>query len=143
MIDPETVAGILANLDAYLGQLRQLATVPREELRGDLIKLGAAKYYLQVAVECCIDLANHIIARQGFRSPTTYADAFTVLAEQGIIEDNFVPTVHQMVKMRNRLVHLYWEVDADLLYDTLQNNLSDFDRFKAAVLEFVRSQQTF
>ncbi len=141
MIDPETVAGILSNLDTYLGQLRQLATVPREELKRDLIKFGAAKYYLQVAIECCIDLANHIIARWGFRSPTSYADTFTVLAEQGIIEKDFVPTAHQMVKMRNRLVHLYWEVDADLLYDTLQNNLGDFDRFKAAVLRFVQSRE--
>ena len=40
--------------------------------------------------------------------------------------------------MRNRLVHLYWEVDANILYDTLQNNLADFDQFKAYVYSFMR-----
>jgi uncharacterized protein YutE (UPF0331/DUF86 family) len=41
--------------------------------------------------------------------------------------------------MRNRLVHLYWEVDAGILYDTLQHNLGDFDRFKAYVFRFMQA----
>jgi len=42
-----------------------------------------------------------------------------------------------MTGMRNRLVHLYWEVDAIVLYDILQSNLSDFDRFKAYVYGYM------
>lgn len=78
MVEPDTIEGIFRNLDTYLDQLRQLARLPREELANDLVKLGAAKYYLQVAVECCIDVANHIIAHQGFRAPESYADSLTV-----------------------------------------------------------------
>jgi len=139
MVEPNAIEGIFRNLDTYLDQLHQLARLPREELANDLVKLGAAKYYLQVAVECCIDVANHIIAHQGFRAPESYADAFTVLAENGVIEQDFIPTAHKMVRMRNRLVHLYWEVDANILYDTLQNNLRDFDRFKAYVYGFMHA----
>mgnify|MGYP000535012287 CR=1 FL=1 len=137
MIEAETIEGIFRNLDSYLDQLRRLAALQREELAGDLVKLGAAKYYLQIAVECCIDVANHIIARRGFRAPASYADSFTVLAENGIIKQDLLTTAHKMVRMRNRLVHLYWEVDADILYDTLQNNLGDFDRFKASIYSFM------
>jgi len=138
MVELETIEGIFRNLDAYLDQLRQLAALRREELVDDLVNLGAAKYYLQVAIECCIDVANHIIARQGFRAPESYADSFTVLAENGVIEQDFVSTAQRMARMRNRLVHLYWEVDATILYDTLQNNLADFDQFKAYVYSFMR-----
>jgi uncharacterized protein YutE (UPF0331/DUF86 family) len=63
------------------------------------------------------------------------------LAEQGVIEQDFVSTAHKMVRMRNRLVHLYWEVDASILYDILQNNLGDFDRFKAYVYGFMHPLQ--
>jgi len=139
MIEPEKIEGIFRRLDVYLDQLHRLARLPREGLVNDLMKLGAAKYYLQVAVECCIDVANHIIAREGFRAPESYADSFTVLAENGVIAPDFVSTAHKMVRMRNRLVHLYWEVDADMLYGTLQNNLGDFDRFKAYVYGFMRA----
>ena len=137
MVEPETIEGIFRNLDTYLDQLHQLAALRREELADDLVKLGAAKYYLQVAIECCIDVANHIIARQGFRAPKSYADSFTVLAENGVIEQDFASTAHKMTRVRNRLVHLYWEVDANILYDILQNNLSDFDRFKAYVYGYM------
>jgi uncharacterized protein YutE (UPF0331/DUF86 family) len=36
---------------------------------------------------------------------------------------------HKVVGLRNRLVHLYWEVDDALLFNFLQNDLSDFDQF--------------
>jgi uncharacterized protein YutE (UPF0331/DUF86 family) len=86
-------------------------------------------------------VANHVIARQGFRAPETYAESFTILAENGVIEPEYCATAHKMVRMRNRLVHLYWEVDADILYDTLQRNLADFDRFKEYVYRYMREQQ--
>ncbi len=93
MVEPATIESIFRNLDTYLGQLARL---PRQELADDLVKLGAAKYYLQVAVEYCIDVANHIIARQGFRAPEFYAGSFTVLAENGVIEQDFAPIAHRM-----------------------------------------------
>jgi uncharacterized protein YutE (UPF0331/DUF86 family) len=137
MVDAEQLDSIFTNLEMYVGQLRRLAKLSGEELASDLVTLGAAKYYLQVAVECCIDAANHIIAAEGFRSPESYADSFTVLAENGIVEQNFLPTLHKMARMRNRLVHLYWEIDSAVLYGTLQNNLQDFDTLKANIYRFI------
>lgn len=140
MADPEVIEGLFRNLDTYLEPLRQLALLSGTELAKDRISLGAAKYYLQVSIECCIDIANHIIARHRFRAPETYADSLAVLAEHQIIDPEFLPIAQKMVRMRNRLVHLYWEVDADILHDTLQHNLGDFDRFKAYILRFLESR---
>ena len=56
-----------------------------------------------------------------------------------MIEPEFQATARRMVQMRNRLVHLYWEVDADILYDTLQHDLADFDRFKGYVYRYMQS----
>ena len=80
MVDPGKIESLFSNLDGYLAALGQLAALSKEELAEDKINLGAAKYYLQISVECCIDVAQHVIARQGFRAPTTYADSFAVLA---------------------------------------------------------------
>ena len=133
MFDQGTIEGILRNLDLYLTQLHGLAKLPQQDLEDDLVKQGAAKYYLQVSIECCIDLANHIIARHGFRSPESYADSFTVLAENSVIDQAFLSSLHKMARMRNRLVHLYWDVEVTVLYNILRNNLTDFDRFKAYI----------
>ena len=42
-----------------------------------------------------------------------------------------------MARLRNRLVHLYWEVDDEILYEILTSELDDFDRFKASVIALV------
>ncbi len=138
MVESDKITGIFQNLDRYLVILRALAQIPRADLLGDMGRLGGAKYYLQVAVECCVDAANHLISRQNWRAPKSHSDSFVVLAENSVIPGDFVPTARQMVGMRNRLVHLYWEVDAETVYETLQNNLGDFDRFKAAVFAYLR-----
>jgi uncharacterized protein YutE (UPF0331/DUF86 family) len=140
MVDPRKIESLFRDLDGYLASLKQLALLSRDNLAKDQISLGAAKYYLQISVECCINVANHVISRQGLRTPETYAESFTILAENGVIDAEFCATAHKMVRMRNRLVHLYWEVDADILYDTLRYNLADFDRFKDYVYRYMQAR---
>ena len=139
MVSLDKIEGIFRNLDGYLAILRDLAQLPEANLLADAARLGGAKYYVQVAVECCIDVANHIIARQNWRAPSSYADSFAVLVEKGVLPRDFLDTARQMVGMRNRLVHLYWEVDAGTVYQVLQNNLDDFERFKAAVYTYLQA----
>ena len=38
-----------------------------------------------------------------------------------------------MARFRNRLVHLYWDVDDQLVAKYLSDGLGDFDRFAAAI----------
>ncbi len=39
-----------------------------------------------------------------------------------------------MARFRNRLVHLYWEVDDQQVYHILTHDLDDFDAFVAYIL---------
>lgn len=125
----------LRRIAEYTGYLRRLAQTPRDEFVGDFVRLGSAKYYLQTAIEACLDLAQHLIAAQGWRTPQTYADTFDVLAEHGVVPPDFLPALRSMARFRNRLVHLYWEVDPTVLYQLLQENLPDFDRFARLILD--------
>ena len=137
MIDPVKVEGMFRNLGRYLGYLRQLAQTPRAEFLADFTKTGSARYYLHVAIECCLDIANHIIAGKSLRPPKDYADCFVVLGESGVVPTDFIPTLRQMARMRNRLTHLYWDVDDEVVYQVLTSELDDFDRFKAYVLSAI------
>lgn len=42
-----------------------------------------------------------------------------------------------MVKFRNRIVHVYWEVGDEVLYDILQNRLDDFNQFAKYLSAFI------
>ena len=105
-IDPSLIGDRLQRLDEYVTTLRRLAGMPRETLTGDRVPLGSAERYLEVAIEACLDVANHIIAGDHLRRPENYADAFAVLSEAGILPTEFLPTMQRMARFRNRLVHL-------------------------------------
>jgi len=141
VVRPDKVEGILVNLKGYVQKLRRLAALTQEEFLSDFTKVESAKHLFQVSVECCLDVSNHIIASERFRPPKSYAESFEILAEQGIIPKSFVAILRQMVQFRNRLVHLYWEVDSEIIYEILQKNLGDFDTFAKNVLDYVNSQK--
>lgn len=42
-----------------------------------------------------------------------------------------------MAGLRNLLVHLYWEVDDKMVYDSLSAELADFEMFIFHVMKFI------
>jgi uncharacterized protein YutE (UPF0331/DUF86 family) len=141
VVRPDKIEGILENLRGYVQKLHHLASLARKDFLSDFTKIESAKHLFQVSVECCIDVSNHIIASERFRAPKTYAEAFEILAEQGILAKEFLATVRQMVQFRNRLVHLYWEVDVEVIYDILQRNLEDFETFTKQILKYLSAHE--
>jgi uncharacterized protein YutE (UPF0331/DUF86 family) len=137
MVHQEKIESLLRNLERYTGHLHSLAALDCDGFLADPIPIGAARYYLQVSIECCLDLCNHIIASQRFRPPKDYADTFKVLAEEGAFPDDFTRRLQQMARFRNLLVHLYGEVDNVQVYETLQNDLGDFETFVHYLLAFL------
>ena len=137
MVDREKVERKIQQIDEFLDILGKLSTTPDNELFKDPVMLGSVKYYLQVSIECCIDMGNHIISSERFRAPKDYGDTFDVLFEEGIISDTFTNVMKQMVKFRNRIVHLYGEVDNHYVIDILKNKLDDFQAFRKAILNFM------
>ncbi|MBE0467502.1 MAG: DUF86 domain-containing protein [Candidatus Desulforudis sp.] len=61
--------------------------------------------------------------------PKTYTETIKLLATEGVIPHEFVKTAQQMVRFRNRAVHLYDDVSPREVYKILQHHLSDFEEF--------------
>jgi uncharacterized protein YutE (UPF0331/DUF86 family) len=138
MVDLDTLTSILGNLQGYLEKLEILATLPDEAFLRDFTNVESAKHLLQVSIECCLDIAHHIVADEAYRRPTDYYDTFVVLHENSILPEAFLPTLRQMVSFRNRVVHLYWDVEDAAVYRILQENLGDFETYIGYILDFVQ-----
>jgi uncharacterized protein YutE (UPF0331/DUF86 family) len=141
MVDPKVLASRIGRLRGYLEKLGILAAVPQEEFRRDFTKVESAKHLLQVSVECCLDIAHHIVADGGYRTPSDYYDTLVVLHENDILPESFLPTLRQMVSFRNRVVHLYWDVDDVTVYRILQENLNDFETYIGYILNSTHDSQ--
>ncbi len=46
------------------------------------------------------------------RAPADYREVFVILKENGILDEDLTLNLRKMAGLRNRLVHLYWEIDA-------------------------------
>ncbi len=93
---------------------------------------------LQIMVETCADIANHIVSDSGMRTPASYADTFKILSENNIIDTELFQIMEKMSKFRNVVVHQYEQVDAEIVVLILKKHLRDFDRFKVAIMEYLK-----
>ena len=134
MVSIEKITDKLEQLDEFLEILSGIKRNSIDSFLKDKILIGGAKYYLQVSIECCLDIANHIIAAQGFRAPKDYADSFKVLEEEDLLNDSLGTKLRQMAKFRNRLVHLYGEIDNTYVYSFIEHDMQDILDFKKVVV---------
>jgi len=133
MVSIDKIISKFNRLDEFLVILKDIQSTPLEVFLKDKILIGGAKYYLQVSIECCLDVATHIIAAERFRAPEDYADSFKVLEENGVLSQEVALKLRQMAKFRNRLVHLYGDIDDAYVHNFILNNLEDIQNFQAAV----------
>jgi uncharacterized protein YutE (UPF0331/DUF86 family) len=124
---------------AALERLEDLRKLPEAEFVVDPHKVGSAKYSLIVAIEGAVDLCNHVIAKNGFRTPEDYADTFRVMEERGAFDAGFTNSLVQMARFRNRLVHIYWDINDAELYQIVQTRLDDIRRFLREYGAFIGS----
>ncbi len=66
-------------------------------------------------------------------------EVFDILNSAGALETEFAENIRGMAGYRNRLVHMYNQVDKNEIYQILQNRLDDFDTFVNAIMDYVKS----
>ena len=135
--DQNVLIRIVGELRKSLQRQSALAGIPEDQFVTDADKVASAKYHFIVAIEACIDLCNHLISRNRFRVPEDYGDTFRVMAEVGALSPEFADVLVSMGKFRNRLVHIYWEVDDRQVHQLLSNRLQDFRRFLKEMAQYL------
>ncbi len=125
----DTVAQKLAELDVFVGRLRQLVDVAPAVCASDWMTQCAVDRTLELAIGTCIGVARHVVAERGLRAPRTYADTFVILAEAGLVDTGFAVSLQRMCGFRNRLVHEHDTLDARLVAGELGRHAGELARF--------------
>lgn len=134
MVDKNMVLRKLSAIDEYLQQIREFSGVSVDEYKSNWKSQRIVERTLQMLIETCADIANHIISDRNMRIPTSYSDTFKVLLENNVIDENLFSVMEKMAKFRNIVVHQYEEVDAEIVIIILRKHLDDFVRFRDAIL---------
>ena len=67
--------------------------------------------------------------------PDEAENVFAVLGREDVIERDLARRMVGMVRFRNILVHDYLDIDSQIVYHNLTDELGDFDRFAQTILD--------
>jgi uncharacterized protein YutE (UPF0331/DUF86 family) len=139
----ERIKEHLKLLNKYYLLLRDVRKKQYKDFEKDAILQGSSERFLQLSIESCLNIGNRLISLEQFNKPTTtpetYADIFVQLKNIGVIDSPFCDRLVKMAKFRNRLVHLYWEIDKKNIYEIIRDNLEDFKLFEQHVVNFIKA----
>jgi len=133
-LNEELVRTRCQEIEESLERLERIKGNSKEEFLKDQDLKDIACYRLLVAMEAALGLCYHISAKHLKKVPEEYAECFAILAGDGIIPSDLSEQLQKMARFRNLLVHMYWKVDYNTLYEMIQNNLNDLRQFSKTIV---------
>ena len=140
-LDLDIIRGRIQFIEDSLKLLESLATCPFDEFETDFRNVESAKHLLQVAIESMLDICTHIVARLRLGIPNDDRETLALLEDKGLFPSTHIATYQAMNAFRNRVVHLYQDVDTREIYRILREDLDDFRMFIADVQHVVAGQK--
>lgn len=83
---------------------------------------------------------EHIVSGLNLGMPEYARELFPLLTKEGIIDEQLAERLGKAVGLRNVLVHLYLEVDLNILANSATVGLDDLRAFAQAINEFLEKQ---
>jgi uncharacterized protein YutE (UPF0331/DUF86 family) len=139
MVNRELIQSLLLQLEERLTLLQQNQMESFADLQRNPIMQNAVLHLLQTAIEICLDTANHCIADEGWRAPTSNRDTFQILFEQRVLSETLLKQCQHMAGFRNLVVHMYEKIDLADVYAILTKHLNDFHQFADAIQQFLET----
>lgn len=102
----------------------------------------AVERMFENAIQACSDLAQHVATHAFGFDGAASKEAIRVLGHEGVIDEGTTNTLISAVGFRNILAHEYGTVDADLVFDTLQDGLEVYDTFSQQVAQWSRNRDS-
>lgn len=133
MVDRDALSSRLDALAGYLAELRSFQSVRREDFVSEPALHHLAERFLHLACESVLDIAQHVIADQGYRQAKSYKDAIDVLRDEDLLARDLAERLKGWMGFRNVLVHLYLEIDHGRTYDAIRDDLGDLEQFAVAM----------
>ncbi|MDR7410057.1 MAG: DUF86 domain-containing protein [Armatimonadota bacterium] len=128
-VDRDRVVELLRAVSADLADLRDKAQMDRERFLASRDAQAVVERRLQTAVEGCLNVGNHVIARKHLGVPRDYTEVFRILGQAGILSPQVAEAMADLARLRNLLVHLYWRVDHARLHESLPQRIRTLESF--------------
>ena len=124
-------------IDDNLEKLNTLSSLSRDEFMANFVYLDATVRRLQTSVEALVDISRYVIRSLGLPSADSYRQVPVVLTDAGYLDQTSLAIYDKMVRFRNLVVHHYYRVNPEDIYNILTENLSDLQNWRTTLLEII------
>jgi len=97
----------------------------------------AVKYLLIEAVEAITDVCQHLLAKTKGVACSGYIDCIVKAGEHGIIAPPLTNKLRRLADLRNSLIHRYWIINDEQLFEQCSANIDDFQVFSEQINAFI------
>ena len=133
MTDRSIVLKKLAMLREHAARIRRRRPPTREVFESDVDIQDAVALSFLVAVQEANDIALHLAADESWGLPSSYAEAFDLLARNHVLTPEHARELAAVASVRNRIAHGYASVDPGRLWAELPAGLDALDRYVEAI----------
>ena len=98
-----------------------------DEFKQNPMVYGSTERFLHLCIEAMLDIGTHIISDKNLGKIEYYSDVPKLLCHHGYLKKEQLDLFIRIIGFRNILVHEYLEVDLDIVYNVLQDNLTDLE----------------
>jgi len=137
MVDKDVVLNRIKHLEDNITYLEKINNFDQKTFSSNQDIYYRFERSIHLAVEAVLDLGNHLIADQNLETPDSNRDIFRILFENKIIDNELKESLIKMAGFRNILVHDYLDLNRELEYEIIKNNIVDIKEFMRVVLEYL------
>ena len=141
MVDEEVVADKLRYINQYTDDLKQMRGMSKEEYVEDIVTKRAVERTLMNLIQACIDLAQHVRSTEDLSPTGTAKQEMQALGDADILSRETQEKMEEATGLRNILAHRYGDIDHEVVYDVLHNDLHWFERYQQELARWVQESE--
>ena len=142
MVDEDVFVDRLQYVNRYTDDLEQIRGVSKEEYLEDMVTQRAVERTLMNLIQACIDLAQHVRSSEDLSPSGTAKQDIEALGNADVISQETQTRLEEAVGFRNVLAHRYGDVDHEIVYDVLHDDLHWFKRFQQEVAQWYQQKRS-
>jgi len=127
----------LQDINRSVDRLKRFQESGKDNFLANEDSQDIARSRLLSAIEAALNICFHITAKQLKKIPEDYGDCFTTLGQANLIDPSLAGRLADMARFRNRLVHLYWDIDYNNVYDIIEHHLTDLEDFSSQIADLL------
>jgi uncharacterized protein YutE (UPF0331/DUF86 family) len=135
-INLDAVEFRIREINDALQLLRDLLSKSFEEL--SIYERLSVRYLVIQLVEAAASICTHLLLRMYDETPGGFPECFGRLGDKGVLPSDLASRLASAARLRNLLVHRYWVVEDEKVYESVRGGLRDFEDFVRYIREVLK-----